>query len=269
LYGDKTHCQFNKYSSSLGHAPFLKQGSYAKETLILTDIISSREFTKGIETRPTSITAQDIIGSIFYAMSANKTIKPHLSNGVTLYKSSFDQMGICYSPIAGSINTEIEIHRLMSRQLINSMFEQNPDALIYQDVCNLDSGTATTWSNLEKNVVTNVMKDILGTLRSLLQSVENRKGSRDFVINLGKLISHVDSESLVQIPVSMFKSKIEAINASTFEENTKEVEILLYELKSDMQKILQCLKDLEEQINSRKMENMIAKNLESTRAQNA
>lgn len=253
---------------SLGHAPFLKQGSYSKDSMILTDVISSREFTKGLVNKASLITAHDIMTCIFYSFTRTKTIKPRLSSGVTLYQASFDQMGIRYTPVAGTINTEIEIHRLMSRQLINMMFEQAPDAFIYRDVCNLDLNTATDWANAEKSVVTSVMKDLLGSLRSLLQSVENRKSSKDFVVNLGKLISHIDGQALVQIPVSMFKSKIEAINAKSFEENAKEVEVLLYELKSDMQKILQCLKELEVQINTSKMDDMIARNLESTKVQN-
>lgn len=250
---------------SLGHAPFLKQGSYSKDSMILTDVISSRNFKKSTTVNETSIKASDIMSCILYSFTRSKSIKPRLSNNVTLYQASFDLMGIRYTPVSGTINTEIEIHRLMSRQLINAMFEQNPDVLIYKDVCNLDLKTATEWANSEKTVVTNVMKDILGTLRSLLQSVENRKSSRDFVMNLGRLIAHVDSQSLVQIPVSMFKSKIEAINAKTFEENAKEVEVLIYELKSDMQKILLCLKELEVQINASKMEDMITRNQESTK----
>jgi hypothetical protein len=250
---------------SLGHAPFLKQGTYSKDSLILTDVISNREFTKANATSQTSITALDIMSCMLYTLTRSKAIKPRLSNNVTLYQSSFDQMGIRYTPIAGTVNTKIEIHRLMSRQLISTWFEQNSDMHIYQDVCNLDLNTATEWTNSEKAVVTNVMKDILGTLRSLLQSSENKKSSRDFVMNLGKLISHIQSESLVQIPVSMFKSKLEAINVKTFEENTKEVEMLLYELKSDMQKILQCLQELEVQINTSKMDDMITRNLESTK----
>lgn len=250
---------------SLGHAPFLKQGSYSKDALILTDCIANRGFTKDTSSRKTSISAHDIMATTLFALTRSKAIKPRLSAGVTLYQTSFDQMGIRYIPIAGTIDTQVEIHRLMSRQLINAMFEQNPDPGIYQDVCNLDLNMASECVGQEKNIVTNVMKDILGTLRSLLQSAENRKSSRDFVMNLGKLISHVESNSLVQIPVSMFKSKIEAINVKTFEENAKEVEVLLYELKSDMQKILQCLKELEVQINAEKMEDMITRNLESVK----
>lgn len=250
---------------SLGHAPFLKQGSYSKDALILTDTIATRGFTKGSTGSQTSISALDIMATTLYALTRSKSIKPRLSAGVTLYQASYDQMGIRYTPIAGTIDTKIEIQRLMSRQLINAMFEQNPDQEIYSDVCNLDLTTASESVAQEKNIVTNVMKDILGTLRSLLQSTENRKSSKDFVMNLGKLISHIEGDSLVQIPVAMFKSKIEAINVKTFEENAKEVEVLLYELKSDMQKILQCLKELEVQINASKMEDMITRNLESVK----
>lgn len=250
---------------SLGHAPFLKQGSYSKDALILTDTIATRGFTKGSTGSQSSISALDIMATTLYALTRSKSIKPRLSAGVTLYQASYDQMGIRYTPIAGTIDTKIEIQRLMSRQLINAMFEQNPDQEIYSDVCNLDLTTASESVAQEKNIVTNVMKDILGTLRSLLQSTENRKSSKDFVMNLGKLISHIEGDSLVQIPVAMFKSKIEAINVKTFEENAKEVEVLLYELKSDMQKILQCLKELEVQINASKMEDMITRNLESVK----
>ena len=250
---------------SLGHAPFLKQGTYSKDSLILTDVISNREFKKSDSILLTSITALDIMSCLLYTLTRSKIIKPRLSDNVTLYQSSFDQMGIRYTPIAGTINTKIEIHRLMSRQLISKWFEQDSDMHIYQDICNLDLNSATEWINSEKAIVTNVMKDILGTLRSLLQSTENKKSSRDFILNLGKLISHIQGESLAQIPVSIFKSKIESINVKTFEENAKEVEMLLYELKSDMQKILQSLQELEVQINTSKMNGMISRNLESTK----
>lgn len=250
---------------SLGHAPFLKQGTYSRDSLILTDVISNRKFTKSDHEFQTSITALDIMSCMLYMLTRSKAIKPRLSSNVTLYQPSFDQMGIRYTPIAGTISTEIEIHRLMSRQLISTWIENNSSMDTYEDVCNLDLNIATEWTNSEKVIVTNVMKDILGTLRSILQSVENKNSAKNFVTNLGKLISHIQSESLVQIPVSIFKSKIESINVATFQENAKEVEILLYELKSDMQKILQCLQKLETQINKRKMDEMVTKNLESTK----
>lgn len=252
---------------SLGHAPFLKQGSYSAESLILTDLITKREFKKEQATNiTTNIKASDIMASILFLLTKSKVIKPRLSEDVTLYQASFDQLGIRYTPIAGAVNTPIEIHRLMTRQLLNTLFDPENAENFYTDAIALDLASAHQWATTEKAIVTNVMKDLLGTLRSLLQCTENRKSSREFVINLGKLISHPDQNSMVQIPVSMFKSKLEHLKAKTFEENTKEVEILLYELKSDMQKILLCLKQLDEHINTKKVEEMITpRNLDSTK----
>ena len=250
---------------SLGHAPFLKQGSYSKDSLILSDVLTNRNFNQSAVQTQTRITAQDIMVSILYLFSRSTTLKPLLSEGVTLYKTSFDDLGISYCPVTGTIDSKVEIHRLMSRQLISVLYTNHESDNAYHDVCSLDLNIATDWVNQEKGMVTSVMRDLLGTLRSLLQCVENRKSSKEFVMNLGKLISHAESTSLAQIPTTMFKTKIESINAKTFEENTKEVELLLYELKTDMQKILQCVKKLEEQIITIRLEKMVSKNLESLR----
>jgi ADP-heptose:LPS heptosyltransferase len=250
---------------SLGFAPFLKQGSYSRDSLILSDVLSERQFSQKNASVATNISAHDMLASVLYFFSRTSNIKPRLSNGVTLYKTSFDELGISYCPIAGTIDSATEIHRLMTRQLINVLYANGESAETYNDVCSLDLNVATEWVNNEKAMVTSIMRDLLGTLRSLLQCVENRKSSKEFVINLGRLITHAETESMIQIPAAMFKTKIESINAKTFEENTKEVEVLLYELKTDMQKILLCIKKLEEQISSQKMEKMVSKNLESLR----
>lgn len=250
---------------SLGHAPFLKQGTYSKDSLILTDVLTNRNFHQSGANQPTQITAQDIMVSMLYFFTRSNSVKPILSEGVTLYKATFDDLGISYCPIAGTTDDMTEINRLMSRQLISSLYESSDSGHIYDDVCSLDLTVATDWVNSEKTELTTMMKDLLGTLRSLLQCVENRKSSKEFVMNLGKLISHAESTSMVQIPTAMFKTKIESINAKTFEENAKEVEVLIYELKSDMQKVLTCLKHLEEKIIAIRMEKMVSKNLESIR----
>lgn len=244
---------------SLGHAPFLKQGTYSEGSLVLTDIITDRTFSKSQNAAGTKITAQDILASILFYFSKTKTIRPRLSPDVTLYSCSFDKLGARYSVAAGTVDSQTEIHRLMSRQFINVAFDQQESEEIYADVTDFGISTATTWSTREKGNVTNVMKDLLGTLRSLLQSLENRKSSRDFVMNLGKLISHAEDSSIVQIPVMMFKTKIESINAKSFEENAREVELLLYDLKTDIQKILHCVKNLEDKIALQKKADFVSR----------
>lgn len=252
---------------SLGFAPFLKQGTYSAGSLILTDLIVERNFNKNQDdtaSSNTKIKAQDILSSLMYYFTKTKTIRPVLSNDVTLYTCSFDQLGARYSVVAGTVDAQTEIHRLMSRQLINVIYDENESGDIYNDVIDFGVTASTNWSTSEKIVVTSVMKDLLGTLRSLIQSQENRKSSRDFVNNLGKLITHAENNSLVQIPVTMFKTKIESINAKSFEENAKEVEVLLYELKSDIQKILLCIKQLEEKTSAQKKEEFMNRTSDAT-----
>jgi hypothetical protein len=64
----------------------------------------------------------------------------------------------------------------------------------------------------------------------------------------------------------MFKGKIESINTKSFHENAKEVEILLYELKTDIQKVLFCLKEVEGAFSSSKMDTTISRAHESLKA---
>lgn len=253
---------------SLGHAPFLKQGSYSTGSLILSDLIVERNFNRSANENSkettSGIKAQDIVSSLLYFFTKTKSIRPRLSNNVTLYSCSFDQLGARYSVIAGTVDAQTEIHRLMSRQLINMVYEENESDAIYNDVVDFGTTAATSWCSSEKVFVTNVMKDLLGTLRSLIQSQENRKSSRDFVHNLGKLITHSDANSLVQIPVMMFKTKLESINAKSFEENAKKVEVLIYDLKTDVQKVLHCIKKVEENILIQKKEEFMQRTPEAS-----
>lgn len=251
---------------SLGHAPFLKQGTYSNGSLILTDTISERTFTRNAANKEsaTKISPQDIISSIMFYFAKTKAVRPNLSPGVTLYSCNFDQLGARYSVVAGTVDGQTEIHRLMLRQLINVIYDSHESPDIYKDVLDFGTSAASNWCTSEKTIITQVMKDLLGTLRSLLQSQENRKSSREFVSNLSKLINHADTNSLVQVPVMMFKTKIECINAKTFEENAKEVELLLYEMKTDIQKILSCIKNLEEDISRFKKDEFMARSATET-----
>jgi hypothetical protein len=55
----------------------------------------------------------------------------------------------------------------------------------------------------------------------------------------------------------MFKTKVEQIKSKTSEENAKEIESLLYYLKSDVQKALQSINHLEDRIASQRKDDFI------------
>jgi ADP-heptose:LPS heptosyltransferase len=251
---------------SLGHAPFLKQGTYSEGSLILSDIITERNFSKNnqSENLKTNIKALDIISSLLYFFGKSKSIRPRLSKDVTLYSCTFDQLGARYAVVAGSIDAQVEIHRLMSRHLIHINYDNNESKELFSSIIDFGTSAITTWCKNEKHNLTIVMKDLLGTLRSLIQIQENRKSSKNFINNLGKLISHSDQETFLQIPVLMFKTKIEKINSKSSEENAREIESLLYHLKSDVQKALQIINHLEDRIAIQRKDDFINRTSEMT-----
>lgn len=251
-------CNTSCIEISLGEAPFLKQGTYRDGSYVLTDSISRRSF-KADPSFITNIKASDIFASVLYHFSNAKNIKPILSDDTTLYRATHNQNGTNYVPVAGTIEFNSEILRLMSKQLINSLTTGEESETLYTDILSLGSTAVSTWCQSEKMIVTEIMKDLLGTLRSLLQSVETKRNSREFVMNLGRLMNHCETTSVSQIATLIFKTKIESINAKSFEENAKEVEILLYELKTNLQKNLACIKTLEDKIHVQKKEEFMQK----------
>ena len=236
---------------SLGYAPFLKQGTVNTENLVLTNKISDRNFSKAHfadnETPAENFTirASDIYASVLYYFGT-RTTAPHLSENVTLYTVGRDNLGVIYRPVAGDIDTRIEINRIMTRLAISALFDLEQDENSYVEVLKLSVKEARQWAEAEKANITQVMKDLLGTLRSLLQLQENKKHGKEFAYNLGRLLSNCESEYLTIIPTLIFRSKIESLGSGSLMKNIKEIESLLYELKGEIQKILGCIKLLEE-----------------------
>ena len=228
---------------SLGTSPFLKQGPYSHDSLILTDAPHLRSFTNS---GPTSISGMDIVSTVLYFFTSAKTIRPLLSNNVVLYGTNFDKMGIYYYPISGTIISQVEIARLMNRQLVSVLFQNIEIEHTYKDILNYSKLSISNWADKERINVTHVMRELLSTLKSLLQSKSRQDNSLDFVNSLGRLLNFCGSNELTQIPCLLFKAKLDLIRGTTVEENTKEVEILLHELKSNILKVLFLLKQLED-----------------------
>ncbi|MEQ1666688.1 MAG: hypothetical protein ABL927_15085, partial [Bdellovibrionales bacterium] len=76
------------------------------------------------------------------------------------------------------------------------------------------------------------------TMRALLQGQSGKDNSREFVTSLGRLLNYCGTSEMTQIPCLYFKGRLEQVRGTTVEENTKEVEILLHELKSNVLKVL-------------------------------
>ncbi len=237
---------------SLGYAPFLKQGTVNSDNLILTPKITERSFERKsfdvnrIPDESFALRASDIYASILYYFGT-RTSPPHLSENVTLYNVERDKLGVNYRAVGGDFDAQIEISRMMSRLTVSQLFDGETEEDLYSYLTHCDAREVTAWIEHEKTNETAVMRDLLGTLRSLLQTQENKKFAKEFVFNLGRLIANCENEFLTAVPTLIFRSKIEALGGNSLSKNIKEIEALIYELKSDIQQILNCIKKLEAQ----------------------
>lgn len=241
---------------SLGSSPFLKQGSYSKDGLILTDLVSQRDYSSS---KNSKITALDINACILYALSQARHVSPVLSEGVTLYKTNFDQYGMSYQAIAGTIDSKIEIHRQLSRAIIFTLLNKENKIFDDTDLSKLNQKEVLSWVAEEKILITQALRDILATMRDLLLCKEKKSNANGFITNIDRIFGHTENASIIQIPLRLFKIKAESLDHPTSSQNILKLETMLFELKSDIQKVIDCLNLAEKNIASLKIKTMISK----------
>jgi len=251
---------------SLGASPLFKQGTVNEASVILTPRVDTRSFSqKELSEKGASkftVTAYDIMEAVKRVVNPDSQV--HLSHGLSLYQPKRDELGTYYSCIAGEYDLDKESRRLMARQVLAELFDIDNKRHIHTKVSSSFSTDLIPVLNEEKASVTKSTKSLLGTLRSLLQTNENKKKIPDFVSSLDSLLAEGDNHHLTAIPILIFRSRIESLESSSFTESIKEVESLLYELKADIQKVYSCIKDIELHILEDKKERLQEKYSQST-----
>lgn len=244
---------------SLGSAPLFKQGSINTESIIISPIVSKRSFSiseieqnKELQNQNSWIKASDVLAALDMINPDTEPKQHKFSTDLTIYKPYKDSFGTRYKAVAGDINENAEISRLMSRQLVFSLFKLNSDNSIYSELVNFDHKILREWTVNEKNAITDVTKDLLASLRSLLQITDNKKIVPLFINSLDSLLAHCNSDKLIGVTNLMFRSKLEALDTGNITQSVKEVEALLYELKGDIQRICTVIKDLEEKVQDKR-----------------
>lgn len=228
---------------SLGEAPLFKQGTRNPKSLILSTRVDRREFTP---VEASGLSAQDVIKAFHILMDHNpieaiSTMSPE----VTVYRPTLDHLGVSFRPIAGSFASITEANRLLGRYLLAKTFGSELGDEIIESTAMILNKESIKYSDLQKSGVTIVTRDLLATLRALIQSQESKNKARDFIACLERLMSNTDESYLSSIFVRNFKGRVENLATKKFEESIKDVEALLYELKSDLQKVLFVIKELE------------------------
>ena len=228
---------------SLGHAPFLKQGTYNAKSMVLTDSLEKRKFKiKELSLDKSNITELDIMKCVSYMFSIKKE-KFELSPGVALYKSIQDNLGVRYDFVTGTYDDNLEITRLMARYYTSVIMGISD--ILPREILRFSTKSINRWVYDQKDYVNNATRNLLNALRSLLSIKDNLYKIQKFVWDLDKLLDCCNSSSIIAIPTLLFSAGIESISDTTKIKNIKNIESLLYKLKEHYQTAIICIKDLE------------------------
>lgn len=238
---------------SLGYAPFLKQGTINPRSAIITAPPHLRIFKEGGESEErirevNSLLSDQLIFQTILTLLGNENteVNNHLSN-FCVYRPVKVIDGIYHMPVSGPINGVFEAKRVLGRAIIQKIFkgviDENLFELAYGKIDRKDIQAAI---EDEKQALSIVTKELLSTLRGLIQTQESKSKAPAFIEALEKLLSRCFDRNLAAIPTLVFRAQIESLNSDSLEANFKEVEALLYKLKDNLQGSLFVFKVCEE-----------------------
>ena len=240
---------------SLGFSPVLKQGSINTSSLIMTFEPSTRIFKESslIESstleKNSELTGRNIFNKACQMMNITSHVElqdQEVGHDQVCYKAvnSFD--GRYLLPVDGNINGTFELRRVLTRSLIQSMTSEKSDSSFFLKVSKaFEKSELRTFSENEKNNLSQVTKELLSTLRALVATQEKTQEASIFIESLEQLLSHCHSSSVSAVPLLFFRAKIETIQSQSLSENLKEVEANLYELKKNIQLAFSLLQILD------------------------
>ena len=206
---------------SLGSAPFLKQGTRNPNSLILRN---SKQ-----------VTASDIINSIKYIFDPRYLSIMSLSENTALYRPEYDDLGVYYNAICGKHDdlAMVKFARHYLKLLLKNSTSVTP------------AHAPLELLEQEKESIANATKKILEALRLLHHGPANSDISVGLLKSIAALFDYCSTNSLVSIPMTLFRSKLETMPKQTPRENLNITEKLLYQLKDHLLLLLNHIKKAE------------------------
>lgn len=220
---------------SLGSSPVFKQATVNPVSRLLV-----------ANDRAAQVDSNDIIASI----------KAMLEGGVAQITGNaifYRPVQVCgitsYLALSGRTTARTEFDRhAMSALVIKALNKSNESENSFAHLSLESHGSKdnfTPWATATKDEATEVMKDLLHAIRSLLQMRENPRRSSDFVSALDRLFAYTDRLSSATLGVHFFRARVESLPPANFTENTRAIEALLFELKADLQNALGLVNEWE------------------------
>ena len=162
-----------------------------------------------------------------------------------VYMTAEDDYGLLLTQIQGPIDIESEltyhIERSFHFQLLG--FPISPE-FVKNIQTGVDPKVLSEFLTNSKEDLTDTVKTLLATLRSLKGAKQSEKNLNNFVLYLDELIQKSRSTSITKGALGLFEGRIESINSANTEENMKAIEKYLYALKADLQVLANLFTEL-------------------------
>jgi len=95
-----------------------------------------------------------------------------------------------------------------------------------------------------KDELTETVKVLLATLRSLKGVKQSKNNLNSFIGYLDNLIQRSRTDSITRGAIAMFEGNVENIDTTNSEENIKAIETFLFKLKNDLQILTNMLNEV-------------------------
>ena len=156
-----------------------------------------------------------------------------------------DEYGVSYSQIRGNIDIQNELRYHIERSIFfQIMGLQKDDQLIEQIRSGMPKEEVEQFVETVKSEVTSTVKLLLASLRALKGATNSKSQLNTFIGYLGNLIQAGNQDTIVSNIVKMFEGNIENIDSKDVVENIQEIENHLFELKTNLQTLMNCMSEI-------------------------
>lgn len=134
---------------------------------------------------------------------------------------------------------------LAQRYYMTSQSKRSDNQIILNEIFATFSHEIPQWSMEQKESLMLSTKLLLRALRNLIRSKQDPKHGKDFMTTLEKLLETKDNHFITSIPIEIFEFNLNKIDSMSHEENILIMEHLIYDLKTNLQKIMTSLSLIE------------------------
>ena len=223
---------------ALGESPVFKQGSFSNNSVILTNFFTGITCDKN---------DANLVKEIAKAISYSHALPEIDNTKFTAFIPILKNNEVEYQYVGGVKKAAYMIGQLIGESVLYQMLEgQFDSSKLARRLKEFKNKEIQVHLTNEKNGISLVTKDLLTTLRMLVKARESSNNFEAFTNSLERLLINCDNGYSSSIPVSFFRAKVENLNASSDIKSTlKQIERLLYNLKSDLQIVFSVIKEIE------------------------